>query len=142
MVDGGLLLIAHSQTRADASKRLFPGQIRASAGGPMEGVRILWHDEPHGRFGACMTTSCRVLLAYPRFNSESFWGYKVSCEVVGARHPAAPLGLITLAAMLPQTWEFRLVDRNTEELTERDILWADIVMTGGMLFQRVDSLKI
>jgi Domain of unknown function (DUF4070)/Radical SAM superfamily len=88
-----------------------------------------------------MTSRCRALLVYPRFNSESFWGYKVSCEVVGARHPAAPLGLITVAAMLPQAWEFRLVDRNIKELSEDELRWADLVLTGGMLFQRNDSLK-
>ena len=42
-----------------------------------------------------------VLLVYPRFPSLSFWNYKATCEITGARHPAAPLGLITVAAMLP-----------------------------------------
>src|ERR1700720_3451852 len=56
--------------------------------------------------------------------------------------PAPPLGLITLAALLPQTWEFRLINRNAEPLDEGDILWADLVMTGGMLPQEVDTLAI
>ena len=89
-----------------------------------------------------MTSPCRVLLVYPRFAAESFWAYKVSCEIVGARYPTAPLGLITIAAMLPQTWEFRLVNRNTEDFAEGDLDWADLVLTGGMLFQQADSLKI
>ena len=89
-----------------------------------------------------MNRSYRVLLVYPRFNAESFWGYQVSCELVGAKRPAAPLGLITVAAMLPQTWEFRLVDRNTEDLSNNDLAWADLVLTGGMLFQRLDSQTI
>jgi len=83
-----------------------------------------------------------VLLVYPRFPSLSFWNYKATCEITGARHPAAPLGLITVAAMLPRHWELRLVDRNTEELTEEDIGWADIVMTGGMLPQQLDTLAV
>jgi Domain of unknown function (DUF4070)/Radical SAM superfamily len=89
-----------------------------------------------------MTSPTRVLLVYPRFAAESFWAYKVSCEIVGAKYPTAPLGLITIAAMLPQTWEFRLVNRNTEDFAEGDLDWADLVLTGGMLFQQADSLKI
>ena len=89
-----------------------------------------------------MTSPCRVLLVYPRFAADSFWAYKVSCEIVGARYPTAPLGLITIAAMLPQTWEFRLVNRNTEDFGADDLAWADVVLTGGMLFQQADSLKI
>ncbi len=85
---------------------------------------------------------CRVLLIYPRFNAATFWNYTVACELVGARYPAAPLGLITLAALLPRHWDIRLVNRNTEELTEADLNWADIVMTGGMLAQQVDTLAL
>ncbi len=85
---------------------------------------------------------CRVLMIYPRFASDSFWVYTAACEIVGARYPTAPLGMITLAAMLPQPWDIRLVNRNTEDLAEDDIDWADMVMTGGMLFQQADSLRI
>jgi hypothetical protein len=85
---------------------------------------------------------CRILMIYPRFAAESFWVYRVACEVVGAKYPTAPLGLITVAAMLPPAWEVRLVNRNTEELDESDLEWADLVMTGGMLFQQMDSLSI
>jgi radical SAM superfamily enzyme YgiQ (UPF0313 family) len=83
-----------------------------------------------------------VLLVYPRFPPLSFWNYRATCEVSGARYPAPPLGLITVAAMLPAHWNFRLVNRNTEELSEDDIAWADIVMTGGMLPQQVDTLEL
>jgi radical SAM superfamily enzyme YgiQ (UPF0313 family) len=85
---------------------------------------------------------CRVLMVYPRFHADSFWVYTPACEVVGARYPTAPLGLITVAAMLPQSWDIRLVNRNTEELADADIEWADMVMTGGMLMQQPDCLKI
>ena len=61
---------------------------------------------------------------------------------MGARYPTAPLGMITVAAMLPSDWEIRLVNRNTEDLAEGDLEWADMVMTGGMLFQQADSLRI
>ena len=86
--------------------------------------------------------SCRVLMVYPRFSAATFWNFTVACELVGASFPAAPLGLITLAAILPPTWDIRLVNRNTEELTDADLAWADLVMTGGMLAQQVDTLAL
>jgi radical SAM superfamily enzyme YgiQ (UPF0313 family) len=89
-----------------------------------------------------MTQATRVLMVYPRFSSQSFWNYEESCALVGAKYPTAPLGLITVAAMLPPTWDIRLVNRNTEELTEDDLAWADMVMTGGMLVQQPDTLRI
>ncbi|MFI4961460.1 MAG: radical SAM protein [Hyphomicrobiales bacterium] len=85
---------------------------------------------------------CRVLMVYPRFASDSFWVYTPACEIVGARYPTAPLGMITVAAMLPSDWEVRLINRNTEDLADGDLEWADMVMTGGMLFQQADSLRI
>ena len=85
---------------------------------------------------------CRILMIYPRFSAATFWNFSVACELVGARYPAAPLGLITLAATLPPNWDIRLVNRNTEELTEADLDWADIVMTGGMLAQQCDTLDL
>ena len=86
--------------------------------------------------------ACRVLLIYPRFVSETFWNFAEACELMGARYPAAPLGLITVAAMLPPHWEVRLVDRNTEDLTEADLAWAHMIMTGGMLPQQADTLAL
>jgi radical SAM superfamily enzyme YgiQ (UPF0313 family) len=83
-----------------------------------------------------------VLLVFPRFNPNSFWSLRGVLDVIGVRCPAPPLGLITLAALLPQTWEFRLVDRNAEELTDADLNWADLVMTGGMLPQQPDTLYL
>ena len=85
---------------------------------------------------------CRVLLIYPKFVPNSFWNYTEACKLVDARYPAAPLGLITVAAMLPQDWEFRLVNCNTEDLEQADIEWADMVMTGGMLNQQPDCIRL
>src|SRR5277367_4888601 len=81
-------------------------------------------------------------MIFPRFNPKSFWSYEGACELFGARYPAAPLGMITLAALLPRSWNIRLVNRNTEELTEAELAWADMVMTGGMLFQQSDTLEL
>ena len=83
-----------------------------------------------------------VLMIYPCFVNESFWNYRESCAVVGAKYPTIPLGLITVAAMLPRQWNVRLVNLNTEELTDADLEWADLVMTGGMMFQQAGTLDI
>jgi len=89
-----------------------------------------------------MVDSCNVLMIFPLFNAASFWNYTAACDLTGARYPAAPLGLITVAALLPKNWNIRLVNRNTETLTDDDLAWADMVMTGGMLPQRNDAVRI
>jgi radical SAM superfamily enzyme YgiQ (UPF0313 family) len=88
------------------------------------------------------TRSCKVLLVAPAFTGQSFWNFTAACEVYGARFPAAPLGLITVAALLPSNWECRLVNRNTERLHDADLDWADLVMTGGMFPQRHDANRV
>jgi radical SAM superfamily enzyme YgiQ (UPF0313 family) len=89
-----------------------------------------------------MTIPCRVLMIYPQFVPDSFWNYTEACELVGAKYLAAPLGPITVAAMLPKHWDIRLVNRNTEPLTDADLDWADLVMIGGMLNQQPDFLYL
>ncbi len=86
--------------------------------------------------------STRVLMIYPKFIPNSFWNYAEACELVGAKYPAAPLGLITVAALCPKEWDFRLINRNTEELTDADLDWAELVMIGGMLNQQPDFLYL
>ena len=83
-----------------------------------------------------------VLLVYPEFSPYGFWNYKEVCRLVGAKYPAAPLGLITLAALLPKSWNMTLVDMNTGPLTDRDIDGADLVFIGGMLSQQANFLRL
>src|SRR6516162_10597999 len=66
-------------------------------------------------------------MIFPKFNPKSFWSYDGACDLLGAKYPAAPLGMITLAALLPPSWDIRLVNRNTEELQDGDVAWADIM---------------
>ena len=89
-----------------------------------------------------MNAPTRCLLVYPEFTSQSFWNYRATCNLVDAAYPAAPLGLITVAAMLPASWECRLVDCNVSTLTDLDLAWADIVFTGGMIPQQRSSLAM
>jgi len=84
----------------------------------------------------------RCLFVHPEFVSRSFWNYRATCELVGARYPAAPLGLITVAAMLPTDWQCRLVDCNVEQLTDADIAWAELVFVGGMIAQQTETLRV
>lgn len=82
------------------------------------------------------------LFVYPKFTSQSFWNYRATCELVGAKYPAPPLGLVTVAAMLPESWPAKLIDRNVETLCERDIDWAEIVFMGGMISQQPDHVSL
>lgn len=82
----------------------------------------------------------KCLLVQTKFSEFSFWNYQAVCEIVGAKYPAAPLGLLTVAALFPQHWEFRLIDENVEPLLDEQLKWADIVCTGGMLPQQKSML--
>jgi len=62
--------------------------------------------------------------------------------MVGAKYPSAPLGLLTVAALLPQHWIFRLIDENVKPLLDDYLKWADIVCTGGMLPQQKSMLNL
>ncbi len=84
----------------------------------------------------------RCLLVQPGFSSQSFWNYSEVCQFRGAKYPASPLGLMTVAALLPQHWEFQLIDENMRPLTDAHLEWADIVFTGGMLPQQKGTLTI
>jgi radical SAM superfamily enzyme YgiQ (UPF0313 family) len=85
-------------------------------------------------------TNC--LLVQSKFSAFSFWNYQDVCDIVGAKYPAAPLGLLTVAALLPQHWSFKLVDENVEPLLDEHIGWADIVCIGGMLPQQKSMLEL
>lgn len=84
----------------------------------------------------------RCLLLFPKFTAASFWNYRPTCELVGAKYPAAPLGLVTVAALLPPTWDVKLVDRNVDDLTDADLDWAEVVLIGNMMAQQRDSLRL
>lgn len=81
----------------------------------------------------------RVLLLYPLF-PKSFWSFEKTLALVDCKALMPPLGLITVAAILPQEWEFRLVDHNIQEITESDWDWAELVIISGMIVQKSDML--
>ncbi len=81
--------------------------------------------------------SMRVLLVYPRF-PKTFWSFDRAVELMGHRVLLPPLGLITVAALLPQHWDFQLVDCNVREVSEDEWAWADLAILSAMIVQKKD----
>jgi radical SAM superfamily enzyme YgiQ (UPF0313 family) len=76
-----------------------------------------------------------ILLIYPEF-PDTFWSFKHALKLAHKRASSPPLGLLTVAALLPPEWGKRLVDLNVTKLTNRDLAWADAVFVSAMLVQR------
>ncbi len=76
-----------------------------------------------------------VLMVYPEVPS-TYWSFKSSLRFAGKKAQFPPLGLITVAAMLPEEYEVRLVDMNVRKLSDRDIRWADVVFISAMIVQK------
>lgn len=76
----------------------------------------------------------RILLVSPEF-PRTYWGLQYGLAMTGRRATMPPLGLITVAALLPRDWQVRLIDMNIEPLADEDLRWADAVLVGGMLIQ-------
>jgi radical SAM superfamily enzyme YgiQ (UPF0313 family) len=77
----------------------------------------------------------RILLVYPEF-PDTFWSFKHALRFIHKKAASPPLGLLTVAALLPPEWEKRLVDLNVTSLTPKDMAWADYVFISAMLVQR------
>jgi len=83
----------------------------------------------------------RVLLVHPA-SEPNFWQLPLICRTHGCKAAFPPLGLITLAALLPEDWELRLVDQDVRPLQEADWQWADLVLVSGMLSHRAGLLAL
>jgi radical SAM superfamily enzyme YgiQ (UPF0313 family) len=81
----------------------------------------------------------KILLVYPEF-PDTFWSFKHALKFIRKKAGAPPLGLLTVAAMLPPEWEKRLVDLNVIDLPLKDLAWADYVFVSAMIVQR-DSAR-
>jgi len=82
-----------------------------------------------------------IILIYPEF-PDTFWSFKHALTFVGKRSALPPLGLLTVAAMLPQEWSLRLVDTNVSKLTNKDLAWADSVFISAMVVQRESARQL
>ncbi|KUG26785.1 hypothetical protein ASZ90_003365 [hydrocarbon metagenome] len=76
----------------------------------------------------------KILLVYPEI-PPTFWSFKDALSFVSKKSAEPPLGLITVAGMLPKEWELRLIDMNVAKLNDADITWADYVFLSGMSVQ-------
>lgn len=82
-----------------------------------------------------------ALLVYPRF-PDTFWSFRHALRFVRKRASLPPLGLLTVAALLPQEWELRLVDMNVTNLKRGDLEWADCVFISAMMVQRESAEEV
>ena len=82
-----------------------------------------------------------VLLIYPGF-PDTYWSFRYALSFQGKRAAQPPLGLMTVAALLPHSWNKRLIDTNVEPLRDRDLAWADVAFIGAMHVQQHHLLSI
>ncbi len=83
----------------------------------------------------------KILLVYPE-TPNTFWGFKAAMKFISKKASEPPLGLLTVAALLPTAWEKKLVDLNIRALKDKEILWADYVFLGGMNIQSESFEKV
>jgi radical SAM superfamily enzyme YgiQ (UPF0313 family) len=83
----------------------------------------------------------KILFVYPEF-PDTFWSFKHALKFVQKKAGAPPLGLLTVAAMLPSEWEKRLVDLNAAKLTDENLAWADYVFVSAMVVERESARAV
>lgn len=84
----------------------------------------------------------KALLIQPKSFQMSYWTLKEAAELMGAKYQEPPLGLLTLASLMPANWAIRLVDLHVNDLDDATIGWADMVFIGGMITQRENFLGL
>jgi radical SAM superfamily enzyme YgiQ (UPF0313 family) len=83
----------------------------------------------------------KILLVYPVY-PDTFWSFKHILSFISRKAAFPPLGLLTVAAMLPATWERRLVDANVAPLRDEDLAWADMVFVSAMAVQEAGAKDV
>ncbi len=83
----------------------------------------------------------RILLVYPEC-PDTFWGFKHALKFISRKAAQPPLGLLTVAAMLPDEWEKNLVDMNVCKLRDSDLKWADLVFISAMSIQKTSAREV
>ncbi|MDR3609456.1 MAG: DUF4070 domain-containing protein [Ignavibacteriaceae bacterium] len=82
-----------------------------------------------------------ILLVYPMY-PDTFWSFKHALKFVSKKASFPPLGLLTVASMLPKAWDLKLIDMNASQLTDDDILWADLVFISAMSIQSESTEEV
>ena len=82
-----------------------------------------------------------ILLIYPEF-PDTFWSFKHALKLAHKKASSPPLGLLTVAALLPGDWHKRLIDLNVSKLTTNDLQWADAAFVSAMLVQKEAARQV
>jgi radical SAM superfamily enzyme YgiQ (UPF0313 family) len=82
-----------------------------------------------------------VLLIYPKF-PDTFWSFKHALKFIHKKASSPPLGLLTIASMLPKNWILRLVDMNISDISKKDLEWADYAFISAMTVQRESVAEV
>ncbi|MBI5062766.1 MAG: B12-binding domain-containing radical SAM protein [Desulfatitalea sp.] len=82
-----------------------------------------------------------ILLIYPKF-PDTFWSFSYALRFIKKKSAFPPLGLLTVAGLLPEEWPKRLVDENIDALRDEDLAWADLAFIGAMAIQRPSAVEI
>jgi len=82
-----------------------------------------------------------ILMIYPEF-PDTFWSFKHALKFIRKKAGAPPLGLLTVASLLPAGWNKRLVDLNVTHLTNKDLAWADYAFVSAMVIQREGAQRV
>jgi radical SAM superfamily enzyme YgiQ (UPF0313 family) len=83
----------------------------------------------------------RILLVYPEL-PDTFWSFEHAIKFIRKEANSPPLGLLTIAAMLPKEWEKRLIHMNVTKLTHDDLAWADYVFISAMVVQKKSAYEV
>lgn len=83
----------------------------------------------------------KILLVYPQY-PDTFWSFRHALKFTHQKALNTPLGVLTIAAMLPEDWEKKAVDMNTTKLSDRDIEWADYVFLSAMIAQQKSAREV
>lgn len=83
----------------------------------------------------------KILLVYPE-NPDTFWSFKHALKFIFKKSTNPPLGLLTVASMLPAGWDKKLVDMNVDKLKDRDIEWADYVFISANTIQKASVAEV
>jgi len=83
----------------------------------------------------------KILMVYPKY-PDTFWSFNHILHFIKKKATYPPLGLLTVASMLPKEWEIKLIDINVSELTDEQIQWADMVMISAMLVQSESAKEV
>lgn len=83
----------------------------------------------------------KILMVYPKY-VDTFWSFKYALKLISKKTIYPPLGLLTVAAMLPVNWDKRLIDMNLTDLHDEDVAWADYVFVSAMQAQATSVRRV